>query len=89
MNNNCTITLRNIQKFILEKFQVKICEATVRNNLRSLHYNLKMLKLIPEKRNDTKTIELRKQYVLLFDTLGDEFSDFNIFLLMRLDSTYP
>ena len=37
-----------------------------------------MLKLIPERRNDPKTIEIWKQYAIDFVNMTDDFPDTNI-----------
>jgi len=78
---NCTISLKAIKKMVLEKFQLHVCEATIHNHLKKLHYSLKLLKLVPEKRNDEKTIQLRKQYAIEFEDITDNYPDTNIFFI--------
>jgi len=81
VDDNCTITLKKLKKLVLLKFQVTICEATIHNNLKAMHYSLKMLKLIPERRNNANTIEMRKQYAIEFEKITDNYPDTNIFFI--------
>ena len=56
-----------------------MCKSTIHNNLKKMHYSLKILKPIPERRNDPKTIEILKQYAIDFENMTDDFHDTNIF----------
>jgi len=81
VDENCTISIKNLQKMVLLKFDVSVCEATIYNKLKDLHYSLKMLKCVPEKRNDVNTLEIRKQYAIDFENITDNYPDTNIFFI--------
>ena len=49
-----------------------------------MHYSLKMLKCIPEKRNDVQTMHLRKQYALEFESITDNYADPNIYFIDKV-----
>jgi len=81
VDENCTVSLKVLKQGIFDKFGVHLCESTIHGNLKQMHYSLKMLKLMPEKRNDAQTIELRKQYAIDFDNVIDEYADTNVFFI--------
>jgi len=64
VDENCTITLKNVKKLIFLKFQATVCESTIHSFLKKIHYSLKMLKLIPERRNDPKPLKFESNMQL-------------------------
>jgi len=81
VDDNCTLSLRALKQMVFLKFGCTVCESTIHRNLKVMHFSLKMIKVIPEKRNDPETIEIRKRYASGFDSIIDEYPDTNIFFL--------
>jgi len=66
VDEDCTMSLRKICLLVKERFAISISQMTVHNTLKALHYTLKCIRKVPEKRLATSNVELRKIY-------GDEF----------------
>jgi transposase len=60
---DCTLPLSSIALRIGEVFGISVSRKTVERTLNELHYTLKRTSLIPDMRNDARTIQLRADFV--------------------------
>ncbi|XP_025018435.1 uncharacterized protein LOC112539884 [Tetranychus urticae] len=65
-DNDCQTTLATAADRIKEKFDIEIHPASVRNYLKEVHFSVKIVSLVPERRNCESTKLLRKEYALKF-----------------------
>lgn len=63
LDDDCTTPLNLLANKLNEEFAVTISRKTVERALSAFHYTLKMISLVPEKRNDDNTIERRYEFV--------------------------
>ncbi len=73
LQEECTRTLSFLQSKILEEFEVRLCLATIRANLKVINFSLKQTTAIPERRNAPDNIEKRYDYAMKFDRLSGQF----------------
>jgi hypothetical protein len=59
---NCLITLKRIQEKLKEEYRVVSGIATIFRAIESFNFTLKRTSVVPELRNDDRTIEIRQQY---------------------------
>jgi len=78
VDQNCSITLHSLKKKVHEMFQKSVSCSTLFNYLKDFHYTLKRISVIPEKRNNLETIELRRQYVNNFARWISDFGSLKI-----------
>jgi transposase len=81
---DCSISLEKIARRLLEEFGVEVCKMTVYRALRSFSYSFKRVSLIPERRNDKETLEVRCTYAREFLSLLSQRNGENIFFLDEL-----
>ena len=81
VNENCTVTLTAICRRLLLNFNVSVVPSTVARILDDFNYSLKRIHLIPEKRNDGRTVALRREYALEYISLASEFSENEIIFI--------
>ncbi|TBU05855.1 hypothetical protein CWI36_0565p0010, partial [Hamiltosporidium magnivora] len=62
-------------------FNVDVSTSTIDRALREFHYNLKRVKLVPERRNTLSTIKLRTNYATSFRELEVDNDDKNFVFL--------
>lgn len=75
VDDNCTLTLRSIVNLVLQNFEIQISKSTINRIISGFNYSLKRIHLIPERRNDERTIEIRKIYAEKFITLPVRYSE--------------
>jgi transposase len=63
IDENCTAPLLSIANRIQESFQVTVSRKTIERCLASFHYTLKATSLVPARRNDITTLQLRHDFV--------------------------
>ena len=64
LEENPALTLQQVQQLIYDKFQKHVSVKSISCSIKKLGYTFKLLRLIPESRNNAETIELRFQYAL-------------------------
>ncbi|KAG0432109.1 hypothetical protein DMUE_5517 [Dictyocoela muelleri] len=69
VDQECTLTLRQLSDWVYETFQIKVSKSTVERVLKQFHYTLKRIRLIPERRNCDVTIDLVAIYSFTFRSL--------------------
>jgi transposase len=80
INQNCTISLRELQIKMEEEFGLAVDKSTINRTITSFNYTLKRLSPVPEKRNDQDNIESRFIYASFFLSLSEQYSDKIFFL---------
>lgn len=66
LDEDCTLTLSNIQKKLELEFNLKVSLSTIDRAIKSFHYTVKRRSLIPNRRNDPEVVELRYQYAMKY-----------------------
>ena len=66
---NCSITLDGIKNKLVEQYSIKPSLSTIDRTIRAFSYTLKRVSLIPERRNETNTLQIRFNYAREFFTL--------------------
>ena len=84
VDNNCLLKLKNLMVKVEEKFNILTSKSAINRILYELHYAMKSTVLMPERRNDTRTIDIREQYAEKFRRLETEKEHSNLNFLMRL-----
>lgn len=74
VDENACVTLRGIQRTLATN-NIDVSKSTICRTLKKFHYTLKRTSIIPERRNDPRTIELRYEYAVAFMTLLEEVDD--------------
>lgn len=72
VEENPCITLKNISKEILERYNIVLSINTIANGLKRLRITLKKASVQVDRRNNTTTIEQRKNYSLNFSRNAPE-----------------
>jgi transposase len=80
IDQNCTISLRELQRKIEEEFCLVVDMSTINRTISNFNYTLKRLSSVPEKRNDPNNIESRFKYASLFLSLSSQNSSRIFFL---------
>ncbi|TBU10378.1 reverse transcriptase [Hamiltosporidium tvaerminnensis] len=62
----CTKTLYELAEWVKCTFNVDVSTSTIDSALREFHYTLKLVTLVPERRNTLSTIEIRTNYATSF-----------------------
>ncbi|XP_049280587.1 uncharacterized protein LOC125762482 isoform X2 [Anopheles funestus] len=75
INDDCTVTLKSLQQKLMQEHGVRVSTTTIAREIKGFNYSLKMLKLIPERRNTPTTIEDRKMYATQFYDVAREIPD--------------
>jgi transposase len=66
VDKNCLLTLREISQKIFDSYGLDVSQSTVDRCLRSFHYTLKAISLVPAPRNTESTILKRLEYAQKF-----------------------
>lgn len=64
VDEDCSITLKEIKRKLNERFQLQVCISTISNVLGDFMYSFKRVHLVPIRRNCINTINLRFQYIV-------------------------
>lgn len=70
IDEDATITLKNIQSLLIRKENVQISLTSINNAIKSFNYSFKMIKNIPERRNSEDNIIRRYDYAMQFINLN-------------------
>ena len=79
IDEDCSITLRQIAARLLEERQISVSEPTISRCIKAFHYTLKRITRLPERRNDETTIEERAAYAERFFELMTAHRESNFF----------
>ncbi|KII67582.1 hypothetical protein RF11_14316 [Thelohanellus kitauei] len=66
IDEDCTRSIQQVCNILFDRTNLRISRSTENRCLKEFHYSLKMIKLIPKRRNDPITIEIRKEYAIIF-----------------------
>ena len=72
--DDCTITLSELRRIILNEFSVNVSESTIYKNLGLLNFSLKRTTIIPIARNSDRIIEQRYEYFDSFTEIQGNYS---------------
>ena len=61
-----------------EKFNILTSKSAIGRIFHEFHYTMKLTVLVPERRNDTKTIDIREQNAKTFRRLETETEHLNL-----------
>jgi transposase len=75
IDSDFTVSLKRLVQKIDNVFGVSISKSTIARIIKTFHYSLKRLNLIPERRNDPRTISLRCEYAQRFITLASVYAE--------------
>jgi transposase len=81
VDDNCTISLREIQTRLIDEFDVETSKDTVARSIDGFSYTLKRTSLIPERRDDENAIVSRHAYASNFLLLVAQEDGENIFFI--------
>jgi transposase len=74
VDKDCTLSLRQISNTIMIEYSITLSQTTIFNHLKSMHYTLKVLKSVPERRNDCNSISLRIDYARKFIDFEENYA---------------
>ncbi|XP_035908216.1 uncharacterized protein LOC118510467 isoform X1 [Anopheles stephensi] len=66
IDEDCTVTLKALAEKVFEQHGVRVSSTTIAREIKGFNYSLKMVKLLPERRNTPTTVEERKHYATQF-----------------------
>ncbi|KII62182.1 hypothetical protein RF11_14435 [Thelohanellus kitauei] len=66
LDEDCSGTILRICDLFFERYNIRIGRSTATCCFKDFHYTLKILRLIPERRNDPQNILARKEYAMNF-----------------------
>ncbi|KII61721.1 hypothetical protein RF11_06677 [Thelohanellus kitauei] len=66
IDEDCTRTVQRVRDLFFKRTNITISRSTAARCLKEFHYTLKMVRVIPEWRNNTSTILLREEYAINF-----------------------
>ncbi|XP_035917862.1 uncharacterized protein LOC118515280 [Anopheles stephensi] len=75
IDEDCTVTLKALAEKVFEQHGVRVSSTTIAREIKGFNYSLKMVKLLPERRNTTTTVEERKHYATQFYEIAREIPD--------------
>mgnify|MGYP003407081277 FL=1 len=81
IDENCGITLQHIQGLLRSKFNVAVCLKTIDRYIGCFNYTLKSATLIPERRNDEKSLNERYDYANKFMDILSNLDENNLFFV--------
>jgi transposase len=81
VNGDCTLSLQKISHIINSKFNIRLSRPTIFNQLKSMHYTLKVAKVIPERRNCDEVLAERRVYAQTFLEIEETFPASKIIFL--------
>ena len=81
IDNNPTITLKELKNKLLEKHRINVSISTIGRRIGDFHYSLKSLTVIPERRNNPRTIEVRFEYGTDFNNMLLNIENTNFFFI--------
>lgn len=68
-DEDATLTLRNLQRKIEEKYQITVCPQTINNQIEGIFYSFKRVTLLPDQWNTPENIEKRTHFAQKFSEL--------------------
>ncbi|KII70750.1 hypothetical protein RF11_09973 [Thelohanellus kitauei] len=77
---DCIISLKTLSITIYDEFSIQFGQTTIFRCLDDIHFSLKSVRAIPEKRNVEHTILVRKAYAESFTLIEEQFASRNIIL---------
>jgi transposase len=80
INENCTISLKELQKNVNEEFGVSVSKSSINRAISSFNYTLKRLYPVPERRNEPSNIESRFICASWFYSLSQQGTNTIFFL---------
>ena len=81
VDNNCLLKLKDLRIKVKEKFNILTSKSAIDRIFHEFHYTMKSTVLVPERRNDTRTIDIREQYAEKFRRLETETKHSNLIFL--------
>ena len=78
VNNNCLLKSKDLAVKVKEKFNILTSKSAIDRILHEFHYTIKSTVLVPERRNDARTIDIREQYAEKFRRLETEMEHSNL-----------
>jgi transposase len=81
ISEDCSVTLEQIRLKLIKEFSVSVSISTINRAITGLNFSLKRTSLIPVRRNNESTVELRYNYASEFLSLLAQSDGENIFFL--------
>jgi transposase len=81
VDEDCSITLNRLRQRCEQDLALNVSETTIGRCLRSFHYTIKRVSLIPERRNSSDVINQRAEYANVFMRLLAMIDDRNLFFI--------
>jgi len=78
IDENCGLTLKNLQEMLLKTFGVTVCFKTVDNYIKRFAYTVKRISLLPVRRNTEEAIENRAIYGHKFLNMLSIYDESNV-----------
>ncbi|KAI5154526.1 hypothetical protein ENBRE01_3401, partial [Enteropsectra breve] len=83
---DCGLSLKSLAEKVEADFGLTVSKSTIDRCISAFNYSSKRKSLIPERRNCPSTIEKRKEYALVFNSLlACSETSITFILLMKLD----
>lgn len=81
IDDDATISLKALKRKCEEHFSISVSQTTIFKYVKGFKYSLKRIHLLPERRNDEKSITERRIYSLKFLDYQADFGDANIIFI--------
>ena len=78
VDENCLLRLKDIVNLVQEKFNILTSKSAIDRILHGFHYTVKSTVLVPQRRNDVRTIDIRERYAEEFRRLEAETEHSNL-----------
>ena len=72
---DCALSLKTLADKVMDEFSISVSKSTINRILDNFNYSLKKIHLLPERRNATDNIQVRKEYALQFSALPSIYSE--------------
>ena len=69
VDDDASLTLNELCERVRQKMDIVVSKSTINRCLKAFHYSLKVMSIVPEKRNDQRTLRLRREYAHKFNSM--------------------
>ncbi|XP_049292935.1 uncharacterized protein LOC125768818 isoform X3 [Anopheles funestus] len=73
MDEDCSISLSKLSQKIYECHAIRVSKPTIARAIKNFNYSFKRVKILPERRNNSSTVEERKEYALSYNRITQRF----------------
>jgi len=81
IDDDCSITLKVIKSRILSTYDINVSLMTIGRYITAFNYTIKSTKLIPQRRNDDRSIDDREEYALAYFRMLTNIDDSKVYFI--------